>query len=259
VLRCMFDKLRLRSADTIQVQVLSAYALFDVLDILGSHPTTHQVADELLAAHTRHMKLHREAYPNYDLIPKWHFAYHIPEQIKQHRHLLGTFVHERKHKTFKVHAAHYTNTSSFEKSMAKALLNNQLHFAIKDTSFLEGDFLVQGQEDNTDFAEVFRDFGDKVFLATRCVHGEVGLASGDVVLCKGDADSPCVVKAELFVRIEDHLRGDSHLLVGCPFSRLPNDIWAPSEEVIHIAFDRIVRPLIWSHASQGIRVIMPLR
>lgn len=259
VLRCFFDRLSLKSMDEIKAQVSSAYALFDVLDILGSHPATDRAADELLAAHTQHMQLHRSAYPGYHMIPKWHYAFHIPSQIKQHHHLFGTFAHERKHKSFKLHGAQYCNTIAFERSMAKILLNTQLHKLMDETTFCEGDHLVQPTEEKTSFASLFSDFGNKVFMSTRCVHGEVRLASGDVVLYHDSSSSACLVKAELFIRVEDPLRGHVHMLLGCVCSHLANDVWAVGEDVLSIDFSKLVRPLIWSHVSEGIRVIMPAR
>ena len=92
---------------------------------------------------------------------------------------------------FKLHGAQYCNTAAFERSMAKTLLNTQLHFLQQDTSFMEGDFLVRGKEDNTYLSKWLADVGDEVFISTRVVHGEVRFAAGDVVICKGDAASHC--------------------------------------------------------------------
>lgn len=258
VLRCLFDKLGLKTVRDIRDQVLSVYAMFEVLDILASHPTTNQAADELEAAHTHHMRLHRAAYPDCCMIPKWHFAYHIPSQIRAHKHLHGTFAHERKHKCFKTHGSLYSNTTNFEKSVTRTLLNSQLHYLMKDASFLQGDFLVNAKEANTNIAKHFR--GIKVFVSNHCSHEQVPLCSNDVVLCKIDDDcSTYLVKAKAFVQIEDPVRGSSHLLLGCPFGQLPNDVWALRDEPVEIPFANLVRPLIWSQTSEGVRVILPSR
>jgi hypothetical protein len=73
------------------------------------------------------MAAHSAAYPDNNMIPKWHFGLHAPQQIRDHGHLWGTFANERQHKAFKLAGSAVTNTSAYEASMAKALLNNQLH------------------------------------------------------------------------------------------------------------------------------------
>ena len=93
-------------------------------------------------------------------------------------------------------------------------------------------------------------------MSSRCVHEEVRLASGDVVLYKGAGVSPCLMKAGVFVRVDDRLSGRSRFLaVGCPSWPLPNDVWAERQEVVQVPFDKLVRSLIWSRTPAGIRVI----
>ena len=117
---------------------------------------------------------------------------------------------------------------------------------------------MDAKEDHPDIAKHFAGFGTKVFVSTRCCHSEVRFGSNDVVLCRGDdASSVCLVKAKVFSRIETPTMGAAHLLLGCPFEHRSNDLWALKDETVEIPFAKLVRPLIWSQASEGIRVIMP--
>ena len=130
-------------------------------------------------------------------------------------------MHERKHTCFKLHGAQYCNTATFERSLAKVLLNTQLHVLVKDASFLEGDFLVQPTEASADLAKAFAHLGEKVVVASRCVHHEVRFASGDVVLYMGGAGSPCLAKAEIFIRVDTHFHTQLYLMLGLQFSVSP--------------------------------------
>lgn len=126
----------------IALQTQSFFAMGAVLEALTSNPGPDD-APRLDRLIRESFEKHKQAWPTNSILPKWHMALHIPEQLRVHKRLLGTFVHERKHKVFKVHGTTCAKTVSWERSVSQSLLNhtiNQLNS--RPDIFATGDFLL---------------------------------------------------------------------------------------------------------------------
>ena len=252
VLRCLLEKLEVRPK--LRLQADSVFALFDVLDILASFPSGRK-SDALLRAHLRHMEAHRLAYPEHNMQPKWHFGIHVAGQLTVNDRLAGTFVHERKHKVFKTFAAHLCNTSSYEKSIAKVLLNSQLHHLMREDSFLEGDYLMNPKE-HRDLAAALACWGEVVRVSSKgAAHGLRTFGRGDVILFKCGAENQ-IAKAMAFIELRTEA-GLQRCVLGQECRLMLDSTWALTDALIRIPFSDLVQPLVWSHSDHGISVLMP--
>ena len=72
--------------------------------------------------------------------PKHHYSLHLGQHLRAHGHLWNTLVLERKHTPSKLHGSTIMNTRSYEASMARALVNEQLSNleSLPATTGLEG-------------------------------------------------------------------------------------------------------------------------
>lgn len=110
-----------------QAQVQSLEAMFLVVDMLLAKPPKAPGHVRVLQdAMVNAMSCHKTAYEDRILVPKWHAALHIPQQIFDRGHTWATFVHERKHKLFKRYATAVTNTTRFEKRVSMNIVNHQM-------------------------------------------------------------------------------------------------------------------------------------
>ena len=89
--------------------VQSFFALCDVLDLLQVSATGQLSADSLDAAICKHFRLYLGAYGANAVLPKGHFALHLPDSLRRHGLLLSCFVHERRHKEVKRFANQLTS------------------------------------------------------------------------------------------------------------------------------------------------------
>lgn len=84
-------------------------------------------ADKLLALQQKHVNLFATAYGAEWVRPKGHYAFHVPEQIREWGRLLDTFTPERKHKAFKSEVAPLqTQLQSFSKHVLLELGEKEL-------------------------------------------------------------------------------------------------------------------------------------
>ena len=70
----------------------------------------------LRKAIVEHLEKHRSVYGSVDLLPKHHFALHLPQQIARDKALTDTFVVERSHLLPRGIANEIDNSISFDKS-----------------------------------------------------------------------------------------------------------------------------------------------
>ena len=70
-------------------------------------PKLHRLIDRVFS-------LGVAAYGSDVVTPKWHYALHLPDQLRRYKRSWNTLRHERKHKLFKELAANITNTRNFE-------------------------------------------------------------------------------------------------------------------------------------------------
>lgn len=84
-------------------------------------------ADKLLRLQQEHLKLFATAYGAEWVRPKGHYAFHVPEQIREWGKLLDTFTPERKHRAFKSEVAPLqTQLQSFSKHVLLELGEKEL-------------------------------------------------------------------------------------------------------------------------------------
>ena len=85
------------------------FALCEVLDLLQVSATGQLNAGVLDAALRKHFQLYLGAYGAEAVLPKGHFALHLPDSLRRHGLLLSCFVHERRHKEVKRFANQLTS------------------------------------------------------------------------------------------------------------------------------------------------------
>lgn len=61
---------------------------------------------------TRYLELFHASYGPGEMVPKFHYALHLPLLLEQHGMLISCFTHERKHKSLKVWANQLCNAQS---------------------------------------------------------------------------------------------------------------------------------------------------
>ena len=128
VVRYMLKSLNLPDAMTPPVNAI--IAIFDVLDLLlrsAQSGVTPTLARTVEASMVKAMALHKLAYKDDVMVPKWHAGLHIPLQMLQRGRAWAVFTQERKHKTYKEFAAKVTNPEFLEKSVTIAMLNHQVN------------------------------------------------------------------------------------------------------------------------------------
>lgn len=97
--------------------------------------------DKLQSLLKAHFQVFKATWGNDNVLPKHHFALHIPTQVAQDGMLIDAFVLERKHRVFKKHATTVQNTSQLEDSVLSRAVVEQLQATAQADAFsdrLEG-------------------------------------------------------------------------------------------------------------------------
>ncbi len=125
VFRELIRVLGFASMANMRDQTAALLAVFRCLDIMVAAPGEREAGrlqsavEECLAANAR-------ANPTIVPLPKHHMALHLGPQLAASGAMDGTFVHERKHKTFKRLATTVTNVTRYEKRLSLTMINYQI-------------------------------------------------------------------------------------------------------------------------------------
>ena len=159
-------------------EVASFCALADCIALLTMAKDGLPVADELAQKLHRHALRFVAAYGDDDLtvyIPKFHFARHIPAQIRRDGFLIDTLACERYHTRTKNVADPIKNTARLESSVLGRAL--QSHLALVNSPDCFGSALLQASD--------FDDFGDGAKISLNMVWDGMRLTEDDVIRLDG--------------------------------------------------------------------------
>ena len=159
-------------------QVRSLLLCCRVLDLLQDCKGGVADINKVERAILDYLCAHRAVYGDQDWRPKFHYALHIPEQLRRDARLYDCFVVERSHQLPKDLAASVKNTGNFEKSViARSLLvrlRRLEEWVVKSA--------LQGP--TKEFPELARLTGEpELRMASKCVLSGFVFAAGDIMLC----------------------------------------------------------------------------
>ena len=159
-------------------QVRSLLLCCRVLDLLQDCKGGVSDINIIERAIRNHLCSHRAVYGDQDWRPKFHYALHIPEQLRRDARLYDCFVVERSHQLPKDLAAAVKNTGGFERSViARSLL-----VRLRRLEELPARSALQGPTQA--FPELARLTGEPALrIASKCVLSGLVFAAGDIVLC----------------------------------------------------------------------------
>jgi hypothetical protein len=117
--------------------VMSFLALADILDILVAIPTGRVTPAMLRVALRRHLDLYVAVYGAAEVLPKHHFAQHLPKIWETMGFLIACFVHERRHRGIKRYAQAHVNTfNDYEHNVLAEFTHYHLHQLKTDRGLL---------------------------------------------------------------------------------------------------------------------------
>ena len=106
---------------------LSFFLLCDLLDALQQvargRCSPEQLADKVILF----LRGFRASFGEGPMTPKFHYIVHLPWMLQQHQIIFPCFVHERKHRELKRHAAQLRNTScDFERCLLEEITSHHV-------------------------------------------------------------------------------------------------------------------------------------
>ena len=125
VFREMIRALGFAGMANMRDQTAALLAVFQCLDIMVAAPGKRE-AGRLQAAVEECLAANAKANPDIVPLPKHHMALHLGPQLAASSAMDGTFVHERKHETFKRLATTVTNVTRYEKRLSLTMINYQI-------------------------------------------------------------------------------------------------------------------------------------
>ena len=203
---CTYPLLRLFVMDTAFVQeghilMASSFLLLcrilDLLSMIGKDVQVDAVTLEGLIQ--RHLTAFKNAHGEDELVPKFHYALHLPPLLRQHGLLISCWTHERKHKSLKLFANQVSNAGTwYEMSVLREVTHSAINCIL---DFKPSDIRLQKPKPSRKMkcAILELDFlrcMDGAFVATVAdIHG-LTCHAGDVALLRLDG-SECVGRVHL--------------------------------------------------------------
>ena len=100
--------------------------ILDLLCMIGKDVQVDSITLEGLIQ--QHLGAFKNAHGEDQLVPKFHYALHLPSLLRQHGLLISCWTHERKHKSLKLYANQVSNAGAwFEKSVLKESTHNAIN------------------------------------------------------------------------------------------------------------------------------------
>lgn len=167
-------------------EVASFIAMADVVRVYRrmkrSARVTDAACDQLRDALISHGTLHKQAYGNEFIKPKFHFVRHLPDQLRLMTTLVDCFTAERKHKMAKAVAQPINNFSDFGVAVLSRCIANQI--VSMPESFV-ANHLIRPVCDSPDTASMLNVPSAKLSMAMRVHHSLVSI--NDVIIAGGTA------------------------------------------------------------------------
>lgn len=171
-----------------------------ILDLLSMIRKDVQVdAVTLEGLIQRHLTAFKNAHGEDELVPKFHYALHLPPLLRQHGLLISCWTHERKHKSLKLFANQVSNAGTwYEMSVLREVTHSAINCIL---DFKPSDIRLQKPKPSRKMkcAILELDFlrcMDGAFVATVAdIHG-LTCHAGDVALLRLDG-SECVGRVHL--------------------------------------------------------------
>lgn len=239
-------------AEALAPQRRSFAALCAVLDALQLVKSRGTAADQLERRAVRHFILFKEAYPDEVPKPKHHFALHMGQLHRRHNTLYACFVHERRHRSLKVHAGRVTNLSGFEKSVLIDLITT--HVAMLDEKHATVSGCVLLHETSASPAlqqligEMLRAQADELRWSPSAAINGARVSRGDVVR-KGNS----CASVRGFVR-----SGTAALALVSPWRPIDHTTtWEIGEGVALLRLEDVGAPCAWAIAEGRRAYVLP--
>ena len=171
--------------------------ILDLLSMIGKDVQVDAVTLEGLIQ--RHLTAFKNAHGEDELVPKFHYALHLPPLLRQHGLLISCWTHERKHKSLKLFANQVSNAGTwYEMSVLREVTHSAINCIL---DFKPSDIRLQKPKPSRKMkcAILELDFlrcMDGAFVATVAdIHG-LTCHAGDVALLRLDG-SECVGRVHL--------------------------------------------------------------
>ena len=209
-----------------------------VVDALLCVPRGCVAADELRDAILAHHRSFFDMYGDAAVVPKFHYAVHLPDFLRRFGMLPSCLLHERKHRVAKRYLADRRNTSvDIGSGTLRDITVHHLEFLGDDRRFDSSSCLVSPRIASGQALEWLRNqFPESlqchVASSARCALCEVCFV--DDVVCVAEPSKPLWMgKAILFARV-----GDQDFAVLRAFRREKCNCWAATHDikVVHIQF-----------------------
>ena len=171
--------------------------ILDLLSMIGKDVQVDAVTLEGLIQ--RHLTAFRNAHGEDELVPKFHYALHLPPLLRQHGLLISCWTHERKHKSIKLYANQVSNAGTwYEMSILREVTHSAINCIL---DFKPSDISLQNPKPSRKMKCAIPELDflrcmDGAFVATVAnIHG-LNCHAGDVALLRLDG-SECVGRVHL--------------------------------------------------------------
>ena len=243
-------------------------ALSYMVDLLQAASQGHHVQPDHLteAANACLQKMLEAKWGSY-MIKKFHWLLHFGDRLKHHKKLIGCFCVERKHKQIRRFATAISNSRSFETSVYREVLNQELRNFKQEENFQLGVGLVSPSKAPKKMKVILKKLLQVADEDLECWTANTArllsggsCSRGDVCLVKPAQSSQPWDACQIWHHIRIH---GEHWTLGAMWQLQSVDkssnsaLWVEQDVPMFLHTADIFTAVLYSRAHDGVRTLIP--